>query len=168
MGDKWWESLQIRICIRNIWQENRNMYCVVFVEWCLSITLVVNLFIWFTLSSSFFGYASLFVCVSLSLRLSLYIYMSVPLCYLFSLFLLLIFILIFASFSMAFFEQQTFDQRRVGRSFSTNVSKNNQCPKCNLVIFKTEELVAAGAAWHKKCFTVSNGFCSQTILSYLF
>ena len=31
-----------------------------------------------------------------------------------------------------------------GKSFTTNVGKNNTCPKCNLVIFKAEELIAAG------------------------
>ena len=130
------------------WQENRNMYCVVLlIDACLLLSFAMHL-------SS---------CVSLSLYIYICLCLSI---YLFSLSLTPSHF--FASFSMAFIEQQTFDQRRVGRSFSTNVSKNNQCPKCNLVIFKTEELVAAGAAWHKKCFTVSNGFCSQTILSYLF
>ena len=96
---------------------------------------------------------SLPICLSHYPNVSMFIYLSPPL---FNLSL---------SFQMASFEQQTFDQRRVGRSFSTNVSKNNQCPKCNLVIFKTEELVAAGAAWHKKCFTVSCDFYSSTVIS---
>ena len=42
-------------------------------------------------------------------------------------------------------------------TFVTHLGVNHDCPKCDKVIFKPEEVVAAGAAWHKSCFTCGDG-----------